>query len=200
MQDAAKRKRCTSQPISSDDPAGRGQHPAASARDRLVRLAYRFLWNRDDAEDVVHDALIAARQHAGDLREPDRWMSWTGRIVVRRCHERIRQMRRWRRYRTRLEATASRHEDPGPQDRSDSSVLRGQLRQLLLDLPRRQHEVIVLRHLQGMSYEEIGDVLGISAATARVHARAARERLRSLLLRRHPGWFDSLMRSKGTKP
>ena len=64
------------------------------------------------------------------------------------------------------------------------------LRRLIQQLPRRQEEVIVLRHLEGMSYQETAAVLGIAPATARAHAYAGRETLRHLLLTKHPDWFD----------
>ena len=68
---------------------------------------------------------------------------------------------------------------------------------LLMELPQRQHEVMVLRHLQGMPFEEIARVLDIAPATARVHARAGRETLRSLILKRDPDWFDRTGRPGG---
>ncbi len=55
------------------------------------------------------------------------------------------------------------------------------IKRLLPQLPQRQYEVTVLRHLQGMSFEQIGEVLGIAPATARVHAKAAREALRDMV-------------------
>ena len=64
------------------------------------------------------------------------------------------------------------------------------IRTALVDLPRRQREVLVLLHIEGMSYDEIGRVLEISPSTARVHARAGREGLRKIMLLQHPDWFD----------
>ena len=195
-----------------DEPAGKtGRHvcPAETAssatpppavsrpmRDRLVRLAYRFLWNPQDAEDVVQDALTAAHQQAGDLRNADRWWSWVCRIVVHRCHEHGRQMLRRKRHEQPLRIEAERrHAEQVADDVADRMEL---LRKLLPELPRRQHEVIVLRHLQGMSYVEIADILSITTTTARVHARAGREGLRRLMLGRHPDWFEGRSRpSKG---
>ena len=41
---------------------------STSIRDRLVRLAYRFVWNHDDAEEIAQDALATACERSGELR------------------------------------------------------------------------------------------------------------------------------------
>lgn len=155
--------------------------------DRLVRLAYRFLWNHEDAEDVAQDSMLRAMEKAEELREPGKWWSWLCRITVHRCHEHGRSRQRRRKHEDRLtheSRTVQPHDEAGLTERSAA------LARLLVELPRRQHEVLVLRHVQGMSFDEIADVLGISASTARVHAIAARESLRSSILRSHPAWLN----------
>lgn len=170
------------------EPTAGAWFVSRSVRDRLVRLAYRFLWNRDDAEDAVHDALLAGQRRKHGLRDEAKALEWMQRIVINQCHERGRGKLRWLRHEPELRAEAARRHTV---DRADSTAdLKEPLRRLLHELPRRQHEVMVLRHIQGMGYDEIGRVLRISQSTARVHARAGREALRILLLRRHPGWFD----------
>jgi RNA polymerase sigma-70 factor (ECF subfamily) len=163
-----------------DGPAWQG------LRNRLVRLAYRFVWNRDDAEDVAQFAMTCAMEKARDLRNQSRYWSWLSRVVVHRCHEYGRRKQRRRRHeekqRFEIRVAESKDAEPGL---SDATRI---LPELIAKLPRRQREVLVLRHLQGMSFDEISDVLGISASTARVHVIAAREALRKLIVRRHPDW------------
>ncbi len=158
-------------------------------RTRLVRLAYRFLWNQADAEDAVHDALLTAGRKADDLREDENWWSWICKIVVNRCFDRGRKT-----------GTRKRHEDnykihvtqrvAGDSGRDESQGGLDAIRTALVDLPRRQREVLVLLHIEGMSYDQIGRVLEMSPSTARVHARAGREGLRKVMLGQHPDWFD----------
>ena len=187
-----------------DEPAGRtGQHacsagttrraapaPAVShsMRDRLVRLAYRFLWSREDAEDVVQEALTIAHQRTGDLRDSSSRWAWVCRIVVNRCHEHGRQKLRRERHEGPVRLETQRRLDR--QATADTADDREVLRRILGELPRRQYEVIVLRHLQGMSFEQIADVLEIAPATVRVHVRSGRETLRRLMLKHAPDWFE----------
>ena len=171
---------------------------AETVRGRLVRLAYRFLWNHDDAEEVAQDALAIALQKAGELRDRRKWWSWICAVVVQRCRERGRRVQRWKRHEDTYRAELS--PGTGGPEALDDDDARHWVRELLLQLPRRQQEVMVLRHLQEMSYDEISEVLGISAATARVHARAGREALRGQLLARHPDWFARPGAGGGGRP
>jgi RNA polymerase sigma-70 factor (ECF subfamily) len=175
-------------------PAGFSGHsrrsPAVSGstRDRLVRLAYRFLWDLNDAEDVVQEALITAHEKIDDLRNDFNWWSWICQIVVNSCRERGRRAQRREKHEESLRLEVlGRSGEPGPAGPSDFKDV---VRTLVCELPRRQREVIVLRHLQDMSYEEIASVLDIAPATARVHARAGREALRRMLLEHHPELLD----------
>jgi len=165
-------------------------------RDRLVRLAYRFLWNLDDAEDVVHEALAAAHERVAELRDKRKWWSWVCRIVVRRCHEHGRRKMRRDRHDQKLRLAATQQQGPPHEPHSEGTEI---VRQLVLRLPRRQKEVIVLRHIHGMGFQEIANVLGISSSTARVHAQAGRETLRTLLIERHPDLCDAKGSSEGAK-
>jgi RNA polymerase sigma-70 factor (ECF subfamily) len=172
----------TAMPAATKPPSDEAVGIGASTRDRLVRLAYRFLWNRDEAEDVAQDALAAAHGRAAELRDPSRWWSWVSRIVVNACHERGRRRRRDQRHEAALRLRTAERSDRSGSAADDD--LKEQVRRALGRLPRRQREVMVLRHLEDMPFDRIAETLGISAVTARVHARAAREALRSLLLGR----------------
>jgi RNA polymerase sigma-70 factor (ECF subfamily) len=151
-----------------------------AARDRLVRLAFRFVWNRDDAEDVVQESLAAAHGHRETLREPDRWWSWLRRIVIHRCHTAGRRKRTRARHGLRLAASNTAETDAAGEGLG-AAELKELVWRALPGLPERQKEVVVLRHLEGMSYEQIGELLEIAPATARVHAKAGLESLRSML-------------------
>lgn len=153
-------------------------------RDRLVRLAYRFLWNQADAEDVAQDALSIAQARSGEIRDPSRRWSWVCRIVVRQCQTGLRAKSRWRRHGPLLARDRTALETSAAEKHSTLDDLKEVIRHLLPALPQRQREVLVLKHLEGMSFEQIAEALEISPATARVHAHAGRERLRELIRER----------------
>jgi len=157
-------------------------------RGRLVRLAYRFLWNRSDAEDAVQDALAAAQARATQLRDERKWWSWICRIVVHRCHEQARQRQRHTRHASEVRSFVARSSSEKPTE--SAAGAKALVRTLLGELPPRQRDVTVLRHLEGMAYEQIAEVLGISASTARGHGRNGLETLRARIMERDPDWFE----------
>ena len=160
----------------------------ASVRDRLFRLAYRFLWNRADAEDAVQEAMLAAFSKSQQLREGDKWWGWLCRIVVRQCHVLGRRKSLRRRHEASRASAVSTSDTAGVA--LDATELKELLRESLVALPRRQREVLVLRHLEDMPFERIAEVLSMAPATARVHAQQGRERLLEIVLRRHPEWKE----------
>jgi len=152
---------------------------------RLCRLAFRFLWNRADAEDAVQEALQAAHLHRQQLADGTKWWPWLRRITIQKCHQIGRRKRR-----DRTVAMPAQFEVAADSEDGDH-LAESEATRLALDrLPQRQREVVVLRHLEGMGYDEIAVILDIAPSTARVHARAALEALRDHLVQQHPDWFD----------
>lgn len=167
--------------VDQTDPVGKKSYGtdrprewSGEAIEGLVRLAYRFVWNQADAEDAVHEAAVIAHRRRNELRDPNRWWSWVCSIVVRQCH----LLGRRKVQRTRLSQGAYERrttDEVAPPEEGDERGL--DLVVVLQQLPRRQREVLVLRHIEGMEFAEIAEVLGMSAETARVHAMRGRESL-----------------------
>lgn len=172
-------------------PANAAVPPTEVSRDvrnRLVRLAYRFLWNHEDAEDAVQEALTTSFERRSELRDKSKWWAWTSRILVSRCHSLSRRKRTRRHHEDSLaEQTPERPGELGLLQGDDDRKVVGEL---LMRLPERQKEVMVLRHLEQMNYDQIGELLEMSPSTARVHARAGLEALRDLIKERHPGFLE----------
>ncbi|MCC7292739.1 MAG: sigma-70 family RNA polymerase sigma factor [Phycisphaerales bacterium] len=175
--------------VEPGDAAGdRPESINAESRLRLVRLAYRFLWDRGEAEDAVQDALLAAHERAADVRDRGKWWSWVCRIVVQRCHLASRRIAQSRKLRS---ADAALNLCEADESAASRKELAGVVREMIAELPQRQREVLVLRHFQGMSFDEIGEVLDMAPATARVQAMNAREALLRLVLERHPDFVHT---------
>lgn len=153
-----------------------------SMRDRLVRLAFRFVWNQHDAEDLAQETLATAHSRQSDLRDESKRWAWMCQILIQRLRLQARKRHLWQKH-TAAYAEQRRQEETDSVEGS-SAETNVAVRNALRDLPPRQYEVIVLRHLQSLSFDEIAEVLGIASSTARVHARSGREALRSILLRR----------------
>ena len=145
---------------------------------RSMALAMRLLRHREDAEDLVQDAFLAALQHIDrfDLSRP--FWPWLSRIIVNR----------------RLDLASSRSardvtvldEDvsdsrPTPAESAEQGEIRDEFRRTLAALPERRRLVVQLFEVDGFSVAEIAKVLDSSPATIRWHLHMARRQLRNAL-------------------
>ena len=152
-------------------------------RAELVRLAYRFCWNRSDAEDAVQNALLIAAQRTEQLRDPQKRLAWAKAIVVRQCLNLNRRTKR-----TQEPARAGDREPGSPESGVLKEELSSLLREHIRKLPERQQTALVLRHLENMAYSQIAQLMQIGESTVRVLVRNAREGLRGALSRQNPEW------------
>ncbi|QYX76517.1 RNA polymerase sigma factor [Streptomyces akebiae] len=141
-------------------------------RDRLVAMGILICGSRQQSEDAVQEAMLAAMEQWESIKEPHAWFS----TVVRR--KLIDEARKWRnrlwrpRPDSELPLPAS---CPSAQREAVLAVL-GTLHRL----PARQRQVVHLQ-AQELTSEEIAVRLGMTVPTVRSHLRHARKRLRLLL-------------------
>ena len=148
-------------------------------RDRYARYAARMLGSIDAAEDAVQDAFVRAFEQLAQCRDPDKFAGWLFLILRNRCFaEQRRRKREGRSLEPGDEAVAS-------PDRPDGAVVQadrtGALERALERLTREQREVFVLKHVEGLSYEEIAQVTGATVASLKMRMHRAYDRLRELL-------------------
>lgn len=145
----------------------------------VLQLCQRLVGDRSEAQDAFQEAFLQVFRKLPTLREPAAFRTWLFRIVIRRCR------RRWRRPEPRpAEALPDEIGDPGgqrPEDRSVRAEDRDQVQRALERLAPRQREVLVLRHLEGCSYEDIAVILGIRGDAARASHSQGLRQLRRLL-------------------
>ena len=146
-------------------------------RDRYARYAAHMLGSVDAAEDAVQDALVQAYTRLAQCREPDNFAGWFFLILRNRCFA---ERRRGRRVRG-LEGV---EEIPAP-EHTESSLEHAErvraLEQALLELTPEQREVFVLKHVEGLAYEDIAARLATSVAALKMRMHRAYDRLRERL-------------------
>jgi RNA polymerase sigma-70 factor (ECF subfamily) len=146
---------------------------------RAYTVAYRLLGHREDAEDVVQEAFLAALTNI-DSFDPSRpFGPWLYRIVVTRGLN-FRKSRS-RRITEPLDDAGVPTAEAGPAAAAEQAGLAETVAGALRQLPDRQRTVVQLFELDGFSGAEIGAMLGLSAGTVRWHLHQARQTLRGLL-------------------
>lgn len=151
----------------------------------LGRLASHLLRERQAAEDLVQDTVVAALQ--GTPPPDDGRRSWLAAVARRLAARRLRTDTR----RARREASAADARPPAPADASEL-VARAELAEQLAAAARRLPEpfrrTILLRFLEGLSPSEIAERDGDPADTVRFRVRRGLALLREELERRHGDW------------
>ncbi len=152
--------------------------------DAAYTLARYLTRNDEDAQDVVQDAYLRALKYFGGFRGDDSGdaRAWVLTIVRNTAHT-------WRR-RHRTDALATEFDEEQhseviagdhPAAALDRDLARTSVRQALEQLGPEFREVIILRELEGLSYKEISDVVGVPVGTVMSRLSRARQRLQEAL-------------------
>lgn len=149
----------------------------------IFRLTYGFLQHKEDAEEVLQDTFEYAfrRIHRYDARKAS-FKTWLYQIAVSRCRNKRR--RKWlptfSLANLREQDTEDRHA-PLPDDVLALSSRQQAIWYALNRLSSKLRETAVLRYYEGLSYPEIGEILGIPAKTAQSRMRLAHKALKEYL-------------------
>lgn len=145
----------------------------------LFRYARGMAGDGDAAADLVQDAFIKAYRNLDGCQNPDRFGAWVFRILVNGCKDHLRSPRRRREsLNDDMPATASEFD---PVLTLDQSELRAKIGAALGALPFAQRQAFLLKHVEGHSYEEMAELVGVSVPALKMRVLRAREALQESL-------------------
>jgi RNA polymerase sigma-70 factor (ECF subfamily) len=148
----------------------------------MLRSIWRITRVAEDAEDALQESLTIIWKRRSRIGRHPHPQALILRICVNCACDVLRaRMRRGSREKALVDPDALHAQDCPAGERLHQQELREGVSRALLRLPDRQRTAIVMRYLLELSYEEIGDALGCSATTARVHVNRARKKLSRLL-------------------
>jgi len=141
------------------------------------RVAYRFLGQKQEAEDVVQDAFLRILEAADRYRPSASFRTYLYRVVCRLCLDRIKKKTP-----TIMESTLE-IADPAPDalDRLTAREKKDAVKRALNALPPNQRSAIILSHYEGLHHREIAEILQITPKAVERRLARARERLLSEL-------------------
>jgi len=168
----------------TDDPTA-----AAAAFAQLVgrfertalAVAYAVVGNASAAGDVTQDALIKAWQRVGELKEPQRFAAWLGRIVRNTAHDHLRRRPRREVSVDQQAACVDERLVVDPLTQVDRREIRRGIDAALAELDEQTRSAVVLRYYEGMASKEIGELLDLSPAAVDMRLSRARTTLREKL-------------------
>ncbi len=148
-------------------------------KDMVYNIAFRLLGDADAAKDMAQEGFIAAYNALGDFQFNSRFSSWLYRIVVNKCRDHYRAGKETVPVEEICDYVAG--PEPSPEKAASCRQTGDAVQQALASLPPDYREVIVLKHIDGLDYQEIAETLGVSVAALKVRAHRGREMLRKLL-------------------
>jgi RNA polymerase sigma factor (sigma-70 family) len=153
---------------------------------RVYRLAYRLTGNSHDAEDLTQEVFVRVFRSL-DSYIPGTFEGWLHRITTNLFLDMAR-----RRQRIRFEGLADETEarlggsEPTPAQAFDDRHFDGDIHAALMALAPEYRAAVILCDIEGLSYEEIADTLGVKLGTVRSRIHRGRAQLRQALEHRRP--------------
>ena len=153
---------------------------------RVLALTRRMCKNPEDAAEAAQEAFFAAWQGLKNFREESSFSTWLYRLASNACVDLLRREGR------RQAAVSLDDEDlnldipdrlPSPQEEAERRELGEQIEAGLRALPPEYRQVLVLREMHQLRYEEIGSALGVDVGTVKSRISRGRKRLRIFLLK-----------------
>ena len=155
----------------------------------VYNIALRMTGNREDAADMTQEAFIKAYNSLQSFRGDSKFSVWLYRIVSNVCLDFLRSKNR------RPTVSLSVEDDDGedtqldvadesqsPELLLDRKLTRESVRRGLDSLPPDYRQILLLREIQGLSYDEIAQALGLEVGTVKSRIFRARKRLCNFLI------------------
>jgi RNA polymerase sigma-70 factor (ECF subfamily) len=142
-------------------------------KEHAFRIAMQLTGDRDDALDASQEAFVKVFTRAARYQDGRPFWPWF--LAILRNSARSLQRAPWRRRAVRAESLIDYVVDPGADPHTQA--LAAELWQRVLALPLKLREVMVLRHMEGLDYKQIAEVLGVPTNTVATRIYQARSKL-----------------------
>ncbi len=157
---------------------------------RIFSIAYRIAGNQEDAADMAQEVLVKVFRNLKHFRGDSKFSTWLYRVATTTCLDEQKKQRRHTAYSLDQEleteegsvANQVRDTAPTPEEATEQKALRNAIHLAIGKLKDEHKKVILLREVQGLSYEEIARVLQCSEGTVKSRINRARENLKKILL------------------
>ena len=159
---------------------------------KVFNIAYRMLGNKEEAKDLAQEVFLSVFEAIKDLREEVKFESWLTQITLNHCRNRWKYLKRRHYFNSDslndpIETEDGEMERPvyspfdNPEILCEKKMIQEFVQRGLLKLNEDQREMVVLRDLQGYSYEEIGKLFSLPVGTIKSRLHRARMDLKEIL-------------------
>jgi RNA polymerase sigma-70 factor (ECF subfamily) len=147
----------------------------------ITALAYAMVSDRESARDVAQEAFSEGYRLLGALRAPEKFGAWICGIARRRGIYYLRQRKRSRLILATARESGTADRRPSPAEHLERKEVRARVLDALAKLSDKYRTVLMLKYVEGMTYERIAATLEIRVATVDKRLTRAKAMLRKLL-------------------
>lgn len=167
-------------------------------QDRVYDFCVRMLTDREEAFDLTQEIFISVHKHLDKFRADAKLTTWIYRIARNHCLNRLKYLKRRGRgrsdeYGESNELSITESLGGGPQQPDDAVMGkndRALVHRAIQELDEDQRSLVVLRDVEGLSYEEIMDITELPEGTVKSRLHRAREKLAGILTRLEESFAD----------
>lgn len=151
-------------------------------KDKLFRYAKRLLQNHEEAEDLLQDVMVKLWVNRAELSRKSSVEAFAMTVTKNLCIDRFRS-KQYQTSNTGIDAAELDMSDHGisPHKRAEQVEAVQFVREAMEQLPVNLRRVVELRDIEGMSYQEIADIMDMNINTLKVNLSRARKRIRDFL-------------------
>lgn len=164
-------------------------------QDRMYNLAFRMTNNHEDASDLTQDIFLKVYKSLRRFRGESQFSTWLHAVAVNTCRSGLRKLRRISWFEARsLDETRGEDDDRPAFEPADPAAdpaqaagrrdWAGEVGTVVAALPEEFRTVLILRDVQGLSYEEIAEATGLSIGTVKSRLCRARFRVKEEFVRK----------------
>ncbi len=147
-------------------------------KDKVRNLIYLQLGNTDYVDDISQEVFISVYKKLHHFRFESQFTTWLYRITVNKCHDHIRKLKVKHFF---FYISNDEEEKITSNDDPDNFDLKELIQEAISKLPEKLKTPLILRDYDGLSYQEISDVLGAEIGTVKSRIFRARESLKKIL-------------------
>lgn len=156
---------------------------------KVFHIAYRMAGNPDDAADMAQEILLKIFRNVGKFKGESKFSTWVYRVATNTCLDELKKAKRKAAYSLDEEFETEEGQlgvevadtAPTPEQRVEGQEIRDAITEAISRLSEEHRQIIILRDINGLTYEEVADILDCSLGTVKSRISRAREQLRKIL-------------------
>ena len=146
-------------------------------------IAYRYMENDADTRDALQEAFIKMYRSLDTFKGESAFETWFTRILINCCLDELRKRKSYRSW----EDIDEHYDIKDPSPDTEEQILQIEQREAVIDairqLPDEARSIIILREFEGLSYEELTEVLNLEPGTVKSRLNRAKHKIKESLLK-----------------